>query len=141
MRHIVAIIVIGFSIGFCSLCFADSATTTTVTTTPEIPTSTGPVTTPTTVTVTTTVDTGVDDRIVTAIYAKYAKDAALIGTNLTVTSKNGIVTLNGKVTAQSQADEAVQVAKSIDGVKDVRSSIIVTTNPDTIKPPTVIPNY
>ena len=80
-----------------------------------------------------------DDKIVSAIYTKYAKDPALTGTQITVTSQNGIVTLNGTVTGQAQADEAVIAAKSVNGVKDVRSAILVTTNPP--KTPTRIPNY
>jgi osmotically-inducible protein OsmY len=80
-----------------------------------------------------------DDDIVSAIYTKYAKNAALIGTSLTVGSQNGIVTISGNVTAQSQADAAIQDAKSIAGVKDVRSTINVTTNP---KPaPPAAPKY
>lgn len=80
-----------------------------------------------------------DDNIVSAIYAKYAKDSALIGTNINANSENGIVTLTGTVTAQSQADAAVIAAKSVKGVKDVRSNINVITNP---KPtPKPIPNY
>lgn len=93
----------------------------------------------TTVTVTAS-STAEDDNIVSAIYAKYAKESALIGTNLTVTSANGIVTINGSVTAQSQADQAVIVAKKIGGVKDVRSLINVTTKPVTNKQAPA-PNY
>lgn len=72
----------------------------------------------------------IDDDIVTAVYAKFAKAPALIGTTITASSVNGVVTLNGTVTGQSQADAAVEAAKSVGGVKDVRSSIKVTTNPD-----------
>lgn len=89
-------------------------------------------------TYTTTVSTtssSIDDDIVTAVYAKYAKDPALIGTKLTVSSQNGIVTVSGTVTAQSQADEASIAAKSVTGVKDVRSNINVTTNPNPYQPP------
>src|ERR1700687_2834766 len=45
----------------------------------------------------------IDDDIVSAVYAKYNKEPALIGTTLTVSSQNGIVTVSGTVTAQSQA--------------------------------------
>ena len=82
-----------------------------------------------------------DDDIVSAVYAKYAKDPALIGTTLTVSSQNGIVIIGGTVTAQSQADEASIAAKSVNSVKDVRSSINVITNPSFNKPTKTTPNY
>lgn len=86
----------------------------------------------------TTKNVNIDDEIKGAIYSKYAKDAALIGTSLTVDSKDGSVTISGTVTAQSQADEAVIAAKSIKGVQSVRSDITVTTNStnnNTVKKP------
>lgn len=116
--------------------FADDTsntnTTTTVTTTPsgQLNSNTPP-STATTNTSTTTIVNGGDDKIVTIIYSKYAKDPALIGTNLNVTCVDGIVTISGTVVSQSQADEAVIAAKSVAGVKDARSSINVTTNPAT----------
>ena len=88
----------------------------------------------------TTTSNSIDDDIVSAVYAQYAKDAALFGTTLKVSSQNGIVTVNGTVTSQSQADEASIAAKTVKGVKDVRSNITVTTNPNPYKPPSK-PNY
>lgn len=90
-------------------------------------------------TTTTTVNDG-DANIVSAVYAKYAKDSALIGTTLTVSCSNGVVSVAGSVTAQSQADEAVIAAKAIPGVKDVRSTIQVMTHPN-VKAPPKTPNY
>lgn len=84
-------------------------------------------TTVTNSTTTTTVDNG-DARIVDMIYKKYAKDSVMNGTTLTVTCKNGVVNISGNVTATSQAEEAISVAKSIEGVKEVSSSINVVTN-------------
>lgn len=113
--------------------------TPTTTATPVIVTP--PTTTNATTTTTTTtqvVDT--DTPIVSGIYSLFAKSAALIGTNLTVASKDGMVTITGSVTAQAQADEALRLAQTVPGVKDVQSNITVTTNP--VAPPTpVIPNY
>lgn len=91
-------------------------------------------------TTTSTTSNSIDDDIVSAIYAKYNKDPALTGTKLTVSSQNGIVTVSGTVTSQSQADEASIAAKSVNGVKDVRSNINVTTNPNPYKSP-ARPNY
>lgn len=92
----------------------------------------------TTKTTTTTVN---DDKIVSLIYDRYGKDPALIYTNLTVTSENGVVTISGTVTAQSQADEAVIAAKKVPGVNDVRSDINVLSNPNANRPLTIPPHY
>ena len=81
-------------------------------------------------TTTSTTTNSSDDDIVSAVYAKYAKDPALTGTGLTVSSQNGVVSVSGTLAAQSQADEASIAAKSIPGVKDVRSTINVITNPN-----------
>lgn len=115
-----------------------SSSLTNTTTSNDNPTQSTTYTTKTT-TISTT-SNSIDDDIVSAVYAKYNKDPALIGTTLTVSSQNGIVTVSGTVTAQSQADEASIAAKSINGVKDVRSNIIVTTNPNLNKLPNK-PNY
>lgn len=98
-------------------------------------------TTVTTTTIPVDVSTPEDDNIVTLVYTKFAKVSALIGTSLTVKSVNGIVTVSGMVTAQSQADAAAEAAKSVPGVKDVRSNIKVTTNPDLNKPAENKVNY
>jgi len=129
-----------------NISFADTHTMTTVTSGPLMqptPVNTSSATSITTTTSDTPLSTPFDDNIVSSVYDKYHKTPALIGTNLTVSSVNRIVTINGKVTAQSQADAAVESAKSVVGVKDVRSKIEVTTNPDLNKPTTSAnsPNY
>jgi len=103
-----------------------------------------PPTETTTYTTTTTTVRTRDEEIVSNIYARYAREPALTGTQLTVGSRNGIITINGTVTAQSQADEAVNEALAVAGVKDVRSNIQVITNPDVNRPYTQrlrLPNY
>lgn len=121
--------------------FAEETISTTVTkSTKETPVAApaGAQGTTTTTTTTTTVVTN-DTGIVSAIYTNYAKSAALIGTNLSVNSQDGIVTVSGTVTGQAQADEALNIARSIAGVKEVRSSISVVTNPATNN--TMAPRY
>lgn len=126
MKNITLTIAIMFLILSSSVIFAEAGT------------STRSSVTKTTTTSTTT--NANDNDIVSAVYSKYAKDAALIGTKLTVGSQNGIVTISGTVTSQSQADEAAIAAKSVAGVKDVKSFIQVTTNPSFNKT-TTTPNY
>ena len=124
---------------------SETITSTTVTSTSSdtAPASTaedaGKTSTTITKTSTTTVVSDNDAKIVADIYAKYAKESALIGTNIEAKSEDGFVTISGTVTAQSQEDQAITVAKSIPGVKDVISEINVLTNPD-IKAP-IKPNY
>lgn len=134
-------------LGCCTSIFADagSSTSSSVTTTTNLggegnSNTANPTQSTTYTTTTSTTSSSVDDDIVSAVYTKYAKDPALIGTTLTVSSQNGIVTVSGTVTAQSQADEASIAAKSVNGVKDVRSNIKVTTNPNPYKSPSR-PNY
>jgi len=145
MKNITLTILIAFLILICSDIFADAGiiTSTSVSNTSTSGSATnnnGNSTSTTYTTTTSTTTTSNDDNIVSAVYAKYAKDPALIGTTLTVSSQNGIVSINGTVTAQSQADEASIAAKSVEGVKDVISTINVTTNPNFNKK-SIIPNY
>lgn len=118
---------------YCCILFAHAQTTTgPVKTIPPLPSTITTDNQSTTIII--TPKSPIDDDIITAVYAKFAKTPALIGTKITANSVNGVVTLNGTVTAQSQADAAVEAAKTISAVKDVRSEIVVTTNPDLNKP-------
>lgn len=138
-RYLILFIYILFTSNFS---YADTVSSATVTNSTEVvaPAATVSATpapiTKTTVTKSTTivVVSDTDARIIAAIYSKYAKDTVLIGTKLTVNCVNGDVTITGPVTMQSQEDEAVQVAKSIAGVKSVVSTIDVTTHRPTTQP-------
>ena len=146
MKKIILTAVVGILALTCTIIFAQSETSTSSSVTNTSSSGTNShdnnTTESTTYTTTTTnTKTSKDDDIVSAIYSKYAQESALDATSLTVSSQNGIVTVSGTVTAQSQADEAVIAAKSIPGVKDVRSSISVTTNPNANKPGKPAPNY
>jgi len=148
MKSIALTMTIAFLILFSSIIFADeqtstSSTITNTSTSPANATNNNKDTATQSTTYTTTnssTSNSRDDDIVSAIYAKYAKEPALLGTALTVSCQNGVVSISGTVTAQSQADEASIAAKSVSGVKDVKSSISVTTNPGPNKQ-TLSPNY
>ncbi|HEV2613453.1 MAG TPA: BON domain-containing protein [Gammaproteobacteria bacterium] len=71
-----------------------------------------------------------DSVITTKIKSSYAheklfgtKDISMMG--VTVTTKDGIVHLAGTVDNQLQADNAVKLAKEVDGVKSVDSTLVV----------------
>lgn len=78
-----------------------------------------------------------DANIISGIYQRYSKESALTGTNLNIASDNGVVVVSGSVTQQSQADQAIAVAKAMPGVKTVISKITVITNPNASVTPEV----
>jgi len=45
--------------------------------------------------------------------------------SLNVKANNGIVTLEGKVASKTEAEQAVQLAKSVQGVKRVNSKLVI----------------
>jgi hyperosmotically inducible periplasmic protein len=51
------------------------------------------------------------------------------GSKTEVTVKDGIVTLQGEVTSQAQKDLTKEYAKDIDGVKDVKNEMVVSSGP------------
>jgi hyperosmotically inducible periplasmic protein len=68
----------------------------------------------------------VDDKTIsTKINAKYLVDEDLKSRHLKVRTYKGVVHLSGYTTSHDQADHAVAIAKDIDGVKSVKSSIQV----------------
>jgi osmotically-inducible protein OsmY len=66
-----------------------------------------------------------DANISSAIMVKFAKDDLLSSSRINVDTTNGSVTLNGKVSTQLMADRAMELGRSVEGVKRVRSNLIV----------------
>ena len=66
-----------------------------------------------------------DGSITAAIKMKLANDETVSASKIDVDTKDGLVTLNGTVSTQTEADRAVSLARTVDGVKDVRSNLIV----------------
>jgi len=56
---------------------------------------------------------------------KMANDETVSASKIDVDTSNGIVTLNGQVRSQAEADRAVQLAQSVDGVKTVNNNLTV----------------
>jgi hyperosmotically inducible protein len=62
----------------------------------------------------------VDDAAVTAkVKAALMAESGVDGTKINVDTTNGRVTLKGEVPSKTMIDRAVQVAKGVEGVKDV----------------------
>ena len=74
-----------------------------------------------------------DATTMTKVQNMLTQDATLAGSEVTVACQEGVVTLRGTVSSQRQLAAAISDAKSVAGVKDVKSEIAV--NPDvTINP-------
>lgn len=71
-----------------------------------------------------------DTEITTKVKAKFLEEKLIDKENVAafkvhVKTKKGVVHLSGKVTEQAQADNAVKFAKEVEGVKDVKSTIVI----------------
>ena len=67
-----------------------------------------------------------DSAITTKIKTKLAAENLKSLKNISVdTDQNGIVWMSGTVTSQSEADQALSIAKNTEGVKSVKSSLKV----------------
>ncbi len=68
----------------------------------------------------------VDDSVITSrVKTRLIQDQALKAFDIGVETFRGEVLLSGFVDSKDQIDRAVQVAKSVPGVKSVRNSLVV----------------
>ncbi len=63
-----------------------------------------------------------DTVITAAVKAKYMMDERLSGSDIGVTTTNGVVTLTGTVAKVEYTQVAIEVAKAVEGVNSVDSS-------------------
>lgn len=68
-----------------------------------------------------------DAMITSAIKMKFANDDLVTSSNINIDTNHGEVTLSGKAGNQGEADRAVQLARSADGVRIVRSNLVVNS--------------
>ena len=66
-----------------------------------------------------------DATITSAVKMKFARDETVKAFSINVDTKNGAVTLTGEVSSQAEANRAVSLARSVEGVKDVTSNLTV----------------
>ena len=71
-------------------------------------------------------DTTADATITSAVKMKLAADKTVDALAINVDTKDGNVTLTGKVRTKTEADQAVSLAKSVEGVKNVTPHLTVT---------------
>ena len=66
-----------------------------------------------------------DSTITTKVKAKFAKDPVVSAMQVKVETFKGVVQLSGFVDSQEQADRAVQLARDVKGVQEVKNNISV----------------
>jgi osmotically-inducible protein OsmY len=66
-----------------------------------------------------------DDKIYDDVKIKLATDSLVMGTDLQLDVKEGVVVLSGKVRTQKQKDRAEHVAKKVKGVTKVVNKLVV----------------
>ena len=71
-------------------------------------------------------DKATDSSITAAVKMKLADDPNVSGMKIDVDTTDGNVTLSEMVKDQAETDKAVQIAKSVDGVKSVESKLVVS---------------
>lgn len=66
-----------------------------------------------------------DASITAAVKMKMADDETVKASNIDVDTKDGVVTLTGFVSSQAERDKAIDLARSVDGVKNVQARLTV----------------
>ena len=72
-------------------------------------------------------DTTADATITAAVKMKLAKDRTVDASRIDVDTKNHEVTLNGTVKSKAEADQAVSLARTVEGVKAVTPRLTIRT--------------
>ena len=67
-----------------------------------------------------------DATITTKIKAEFAKDKAVSALNIHVDTDKGVVRLSGNAKSKEEAEKAVAIAKSVNGVTSVKNDMQVT---------------
>jgi osmotically-inducible protein OsmY len=70
---------------------------------------------------------GTDSKITARIKTNLYKDPAVKGTEVKVTTKNGVVQLSGFVESQQAKERAGQIAASTPGVVEVHNDLLLAT--------------
>jgi hyperosmotically inducible periplasmic protein len=73
-----------------------------------------------------------DAPIVTNVQAKYYQDDLVRGRDIAVYGDDGTVTLRGSVPSADAKQRAVELARSVDGVRDVKDELQVRATPQTV---------
>ena len=66
-----------------------------------------------------------DSALTTAVKTKFLADSKVSGMKIDVDTNNGVVTLSGNVASKAEANEAVKIARSTEGVRQVINKLHV----------------
>ena len=73
-----------------------------------------------------TISTTMDDAAITAqVKTTLLNDTQLNATKIDVSTSNGVVTISGTVRSQPEQERAVQLARRVNGVRDVKANLTV----------------
>ena len=67
-----------------------------------------------------------DTWITTKVKAELATTEGIKSGDISVTTKNGLVTLSGTVNSKAQVQKSIALAKSVKGVRDVDASALTS---------------
>src|SRR5512133_907663 len=70
----------------------------------------------------------VDDASITAqVKTALLNDSQVNATKIDVSTSNGVVTMSGTVRSQPEQERAIQIARRVNGVKDVKANLNIGT--------------
>lgn len=69
-----------------------------------------------------------DANLVKEIKTRMSDNRVLANTNITIRSVNGVVTLTGTVNIEAQLYEAINITRSVPGVRDIISDLTIAPN-------------
>jgi hyperosmotically inducible periplasmic protein len=72
----------------------------------------------------TKVENAVSDSAITAkVKSAFLADPTVKGLNINVDTNNGVVALKGQVSGPTERQKAIQIARSVEGVRDVNDQL------------------
>ena len=76
----------------------------------------------------------VDDASITAhVKTVLLNDTQLNATKINVNTSNGVVVMSGAVASKADEQRAIQLARQVSGVREVRSELQVSSQPTTLR--------
>ncbi len=75
-----------------------------------------------------TAEAATDGSITAAVKMKMADDELVSASNIDVDTDEGVVTLNGTVASEAEEQKAIDLARSVDGVKNVVSNLKIKSS-------------
>jgi osmotically-inducible protein OsmY len=70
-----------------------------------------------------------DASITAAVKMKFANDETVSASKIDVDTRDGMVTLTGTVSSQNEADRALELARTVSGVKMVHNNLTISQTP------------